>query len=211
MILIADQQEITRFALTELLGRMGYDARQIVVAGSVISIKEELGRHEGKDVVIMDYSTLNLTEEELLLLHLRYPNVQFLLFSEELSRGFLRRMVLPNRAFSVVLKGASLHEISEALAYTTKGRQYISTDAQSIIDMPEPETRSPLTETECDILRLMALGNESKDIAHERFLSVHTVMTHRKNIFRKLNVNNAQEAIRYALRAGIVNPVEYYI
>jgi DNA-binding CsgD family transcriptional regulator len=36
-------------------------------------------------------------------------------------------------------------------------------------------------------------------------------MTHRKNIFRKLGVNNAHEAIRHALRSGLVDVVEYYI
>ena len=36
-------------------------------------------------------------------------------------------------------------------------------------------------------------------------------MTHKKNIFRKLGVNNVYEATRYALRAGLVEMMEYYI
>lgn len=36
-------------------------------------------------------------------------------------------------------------------------------------------------------------------------------MTHKKNIFRKLEVNNVYEATRYALRAGLVEMMEYYI
>jgi DNA-binding CsgD family transcriptional regulator len=67
------------------------------------------------------------------------------------------------------------------------------------------------TVTEREILKLMALGKTTKEIAAERFLSVYTVMTHRKNIFRKLEVNNVHEATKYALRAGIVDVVEYYI
>lgn len=51
----------------------------------------------------------------------------------------------------------------------------------------------------------------TKEIAQKRVSSFHTVNTHRKNIFRKLNVNNAYEAVRYALRAGIVDAAEYYI
>ena len=70
---------------------------------------------------------------------------------------------------------------------------------------------SPLTVTEREILKLMALGKTTKEIAAERFLSVYTVMTHRKNIFRKLEVNNVHEATKDALRAGIVDVVEYYI
>ena len=41
--------------------------------------------------------------------------------------------------------------------------------------------------------------------------SFHTVNTHRKNIFRKLGVNNVHEAIRYAMRSGLVDAAEYYI
>ena len=55
------------------------------------------------------------------------------------------------------------------------------------------------------------LGMTTKEIAEKRFSSFHTVNTHRKNIFRKLNVNNVHEATKYALRAGLVDTAEYYI
>jgi DNA-binding CsgD family transcriptional regulator len=57
----------------------------------------------------------------------------------------------------------------------------------------------------------MALGKTTKEIASKRHVSVHTIMTHRKNIFRKIEVNNVHEATKYAMRAGIVDMAEYYI
>ena len=51
----------------------------------------------------------------------------------------------------------------------------------------------------------------TKEIATERFSSIHTITTHRKNIFRKLKVNTAHEVIKYALRAGWVDPSDFYI
>jgi len=51
----------------------------------------------------------------------------------------------------------------------------------------------------------------TKEIAYEKNLSFHTVNTHRKNIFRKLGVNNVHEAIKYAFRAGLIDIMEYYI
>ena len=107
-----------------------------------------------------------------------------------------------------------MHEVAACLDEDEQGRQYICMKAKSwlyekerdaVSDMPQ------LTMTEKEVLRSLTLGKTTKEIAAERFLSVYTVMTHRKNIFRKLNVNNAQEAIRYALRAGIVNVAEYCI
>ena len=50
-----------------------------------------------------------------------------------------------------------------------------------------------------------------KEIAAEKNLSFHTINSHRKNIFRKLGVNNVHEATKYAMRAGIVDLAEYYI
>ena len=68
-----------------------------------------------------------------------------------------------------------------------------------------------LTKTETEILKCIALGMTTKEIAEKRFSSFHTINTHRKNIFRKLGVNNAHEATKYALRAGLVDSAEYYI
>ena len=68
-----------------------------------------------------------------------------------------------------------------------------------------------ITKTETEILKDIALGMTTKEIAEKRFSSFHTVNTHRKNIFRKLGVNNVHEATKYALRAGLVDSAEYYI
>ena len=68
-----------------------------------------------------------------------------------------------------------------------------------------------LTETETEIVRAIAQGKTTKEIANERYSSIHTITTHRKNIFRKLGVNTAHEVIKYALRAGLVDSSEFYI
>jgi DNA-binding NarL/FixJ family response regulator len=68
-----------------------------------------------------------------------------------------------------------------------------------------------LTKTETEILKSIAMGLTTKEIAKERFSSFHTINTHRKNIFRKLGVNNIREATKYALRAGLIDAAEYYI
>ena len=73
----------------------------------------------------------------------------------------------------------------------------------------EPATN--LTSTEIEILRSIAQGKTTKEIAAERYSSIHTINTHRKNIFKKLKVNTAHEAVKYAFRAGLVDTSEFYI
>ena len=68
-----------------------------------------------------------------------------------------------------------------------------------------------LTPSEIEIVRLIADGLTTKEIAVRKNISFHTVMTHRKNIFRKLDVNNTSELIKYAMKANIIGDIEYYI
>ena len=60
-------------------------------------------------------------------------------------------------------------------------------------------------------LKLIARGRSVKEMASDRNSSIHTIITHKKNIFRKLDVNNIYEATKYALRAGLVEMIDYYI
>lgn len=68
-----------------------------------------------------------------------------------------------------------------------------------------------LTTTETEVVKLIAEGKTTKEIAAQKNISFHTVMTHRKNIFRKLGVNSSSELIMYAIRAGWIDNIEYYI
>ncbi len=62
-----------------------------------------------------------------------------------------------------------------------------------------------LTRRELEIIRLISGGFLSKEIAYKLNISIHTVNNHRKNIYAKLNVNNAVEAVNYVNAAGLLN------
>lgn len=65
-----------------------------------------------------------------------------------------------------------------------------------------------LTEREINVLKLVASGYTNKEIAEELFLSPHTVITHRKNITRKLGVYTVSGLTVYALINKLINPSE---
>ena len=164
--------------------------------------------------VVLDYTLFDCTLNQLLVLHERFPQVHFVLFSDQLEKDFIWRVLFAGPRFHVLMKDASLTEIRQCLASIEGNQQFISRKVQALLEEERKkgsEEVYPLTQTEKEILRSMALGRSTKEIAADRFLSVYTVATHRKNIFRKLKVNNAHEAIRYALRAGIVDTMEYCI
>jgi DNA-binding NarL/FixJ family response regulator len=97
------------------------------------------------------------------------------------------------------------------------GNRYICNTVSNIVlnkvvaKNTKKEKHKLLTVTETEILKEITLGKTTKEIATIRNVSIHTVMTHRKNIFRKIEVNSVYEATKYAMRAGIVELAEYYI
>lgn len=211
-LLLVDNRDITREGMKAIAARIGGFA-----AVREADTQRELTRQliETPDsVVVLDYTLLDTSAEYLLILRERFKDAHFILFSESLSEDFIRRMIFCGTSFSVVMKDAPIVEIEEGLRKAKQNVQYICTriawQLQHHEEKKEKQT-SPLTVAEREILKLMALGKTTKEIAAERFSSVYTVMTHRKNIFRKLEVNNVYEATKYALRAGIVDAVEYYI
>jgi DNA-binding CsgD family transcriptional regulator len=64
-----------------------------------------------------------------------------------------------------------------------------------------------LSDREKEILRLIADGHASKQIADRLFISVNTVNTHRQRIIEKLNVSNTAEAVRYAIELGLLRQI----
>lgn len=163
--------------------------------------------------VVLDYTLFDFTSfDELLIWQQRFQSVQWLLFSETLTNDFVRLVVASSPRFGLILKDAPLPQIRQALYDALHGEPYLYAPLVQMANEQRQEVeRAKLTKTEMEILRDIALGLTTKEIAEKRFSSFHTINTHRKNIFRKLNVNNIHEATKYALRAGMVDAAEYYI
>ena len=209
--ILADNQELTRFALQSLLSK---DEENIVYkASDKAGLVELLKQHESA-VVILDYTLFDFADEDqLLIIAERFNLSDWVLLSDDLSPQFLRRVVYSSHQFSIVFKDSPLSELRSALNAVERHTRYLSQRALEIIinQQQEEETPSVLTTTEIEIVRAIAQGKTTKEIAAERFSSIHTVTTHRKNIFRKLGINTAHEVIKYALRAGLVDSSEFYI
>ena len=210
--IIADNQELTRFALESLLQKEE-DENVVFRAYDRAGLVAQLKEHENA-VVLLDYTLFDFADEDqLLIIAERFSLSDWILISDELTPQFIRRVVYSSHQFSVVFKDGPLSEVREALNAVDRHTRYLSQRALETIitQQQEDETPSILTQTETEIVKAIALGKTTKEIAAERFSSIHTVTTHRKNIFRKLGINTAHEAVKYALRAGLIDPSEFYI
>ena len=209
--IIADNQELTQFALENLLRKD--EGNLFCHAYDKAGLVELLKEHESA-VVLLDYTLFDFSDEDqLLIIAERFGLSDWILISDELTPQFTRRVVYSSHQFSVVFKDGPLSEVREALNAVERHTRYLSQRALETIitQQQEEETPSILTTTEMEIVKAIAQGKTTKEIAAERFSSIHTVTTHRKNIFRKLGINTAHEAVKYALRAGLIDPSEFYI
>ena len=68
-----------------------------------------------------------------------------------------------------------------------------------------PAGESQLSEREKDVLRLLVRGHSNKEISVQLFISIHTVMSHRKNIVRKLNIRSVAGLTVYAMLNGLAS------
>ena len=210
--ILADNQELTRFALESLIR---HDETNVVYKASDKAGLVELLKQNEAATVLLDYTLFDFADEDqLLIVAERFALSEWILISDELTPQFLRRVIYSSHQFSIVFKDGPLSEVRETLQTVGRHQRYISQRALEVIinqQQVEEERPSILTETETEIVRAIAQGKSTKEIAAERFSSVHTITTHRKNIFRKLGVNTAHEVIKYALRAGLVDSSEFYI
>lgn len=211
-LIIADNQDITRAGMAYVLSKRENVSYQVAGNKSELIL---LLNDCPEAVVMLDYTLFDISSEsDLLNIGQRFPLAHLILWSEELSVDFIRNLVNASNGISVLMKDAKMSEIEQCLDYVLQGRRFLCQHATNMILAPISSFDKEavvLTKTETEILKEIALGITTREIAEKRFSSFHTVNTHRKNIFRKLGVNNVHEAIRYAMRSGLVDAAEYYI
>lgn len=213
-IILADNQGITRIGIEALINNYKKGLEFDLVSTKKMLITSLTSN--ANSIVVLDYSCFNFGGiDELLNVSARFPDAYWILFSEELSADFLNRIFFSSESFSVVLKSSDINEINLAIASAFHKERFICQRVvnQLLISNKTSKNKSDsiLTPTEKEILKEIASGKTTKEIASTRNLSFHTIITHRKNIFRKLEVNNVYEATKYAVRAGIVDVTDYYI
>ena len=214
-IIIADNQDISNAGWHYLL-KNHIEISEITDVTDKKELKILLNE-QPTSIVILDYTLFDFESvNEILILQTRFEHVDWILLSEELSEEFLRTLLYNTSTFSVLMKDSTKEEIGSAIKEVYKGSRFICNYVSNLLldnskNVKSLNARQILTITEQEILKEMALGKTTKEIAIHRNVSVHTIMSHRKNIFRKIEVNNVHEATKYAIRAGIVDMAEYYI
>jgi DNA-binding NarL/FixJ family response regulator len=117
-------------------------------------------------------------------------------------------------ASGYVLKSVADQDLVEACRAAMRGESFLYPGAMSVLVRNYRERlrrgeRVPaniLTPREDEVLKLIAEGSSSKEIAEALTISLKTVERHRSNILAKLGMRDRTELTRYAIRAGLIEP-----
>lgn len=163
------------------------------------------------DVLLMDMQMPGLSGVDLGKNILRqYPQIRIIAFSS-FDDSSLVKQILRAGAMGYVLKNADLQTITKAIHQVMKGEQFVDETIQKILlqETLSGQRRSvyevPITKREKEILKLIAEGLSSQEIAGKLFISVRTVETHRQNLNQKLDIRNTAGLIREAIRRGLTD------
>jgi len=143
----------------------------------------------------------------------RAPKVRVLMLSMYDNEQYLFQ-ALKAGASGYVLKSVADRDLVEACRATMRGEPFLYPGAVTALirdhlDRGRAGEEMPgdlLTPRESEILKLVAEGHSSREIAETLVISVKTVERHRANILEKLGMRDRVELTRYAIRRGLVEP-----
>jgi len=198
-ILLADDHTIFRKGIRKIIEEI----EGLTICGEAKDGLEllELLKTTQPDLIIMDISMPNLrgleaTEE----IKRLYPEIKILLLTMHKKKSFVQ-MGFKAGADGFLLKEDADSELYRAIESLKKGEKYVSPLLSTIIfdlTLTRPETET-LTRREREILKLLAEGKRSPEIANILFISLHTVRAHRYNLMKKLKLRNVADLVRYAI------------
>ena len=144
-----------------------------------------------------------------------FPDLKLLVITNSVTRKELHEFNTIG-INNIILKTEGKEEIIEALNAAVDGKKHYSNELLDLLFESDEkkslsEETGQLTNSELEIVRLIADGLTTKEIAARKFISFHTVISHRKNIFRKLGVTSVSELIMYSIKSGWINTIEYNI
>ena len=137
------------------------------------------------------------------------PALKVLVLSMHADAEFVSRAVREG-ADGYLLKDSAVTDLVAAIQAVREGRAYHSPQVQrQLTDLlrggtPDAGGIASLTEREREVLRRIAEGSSTKEIAASLDISARTVETHRANLMRKLDVRSVAQLVRLAIREGLI-------
>ncbi len=210
-VLIVDDHAILRDGISALLAL----AADMDVIGEAENGREALDRVRqlAPDVVLMDIAMPSMDGlEATRRIHKEFPQMKILTLTQYDDREHLLSL-LEAGAEGFISKTAASSELASAIRSVYRGDSFLSPSVaklllkhyrQGAMAGKGQDPYDQLTDREREVLKLLAEGNTSQQIAETLVISPKTVEGHRTNLMAKLDIHNRTDLVKYALRKGII-------
>jgi DNA-binding NarL/FixJ family response regulator len=207
-VLLADDHPVVRNGLRELLG--GEPDFRVVAEVEDGAQAVERALADDIDLAILDVTMPRMTGLQAAReLASRKPELRVLMLSMHEDEQFLFE-ALRAGASGYVLKTAADRDLVNACRATMRGETFLYAGAVAALVREHLErdagSLDPLTPREVEVVKLVAEGHTSDEIAGMLFISRKTVDRHRANILEKLGMRDRVDLTRYAIRRGLISP-----
>jgi DNA-binding NarL/FixJ family response regulator len=206
-ILLADDHALVRRGVRLILDQEP-DLQVIAEAGDGAEAVDRARTHD-LDLAVLDITMPRLTG----LLAAVRPGLRILMLTVHDNAQYFFQ-ALKAGACGYVLKSVADRDLVAACRAAMRDEPFLYPGAvtaliRTYLDRTHHAEEAPdriLTPREEEVLKLVAEGHSSKEIAELLFISVKTVQRHRANLLHKLGLRDRLELTRYAIRAGLIEP-----
>ena len=207
-VLLADDHALVRAGIRSLLR----DIEGIEVVGEAADGAEALaiaGR-ERPDAVLLDIAMKGMSGlETAARFRELHPGVKVLILSMHASEEYVLQ-ALHAGVVGYLIKDSATAELELALRSVVRGETYLSPAiSRQVVEgyvQRVGAAEDPLTPRQREVLKRMAEGRSTKEIAFDLGLSVKTIETHRAQIMERLGIRDVAGLVRYAMRTRLVPP-----
>lgn len=202
-VMIVDDHPMVVEGMKAILQHISYVSLTATASNAIEAIAAL--RRTPVDVAFIDINLPEISGIELTLkIKKEFPAVQILALSTFKEPSVVAQM-LQNGAIGYLIKSASPEEMEAALLNAWEGKKYLSPEleANRLTKQIIP-TIPVISSREMEVLKLIADGLTSPQIATKLFISLHTVDTHRKNLLSKFEVNNTAGLIKMAAKFNMI-------
>ncbi len=198
-VVLADDHAMFREGVKKIFERM----EDVTVSGEASDGLEllELLKTTCPDMVVLDISMPNLRGLEAIReIKRTYPKTKVLVLTMHKKKEFVRQ-ALRDGADGFLLKEDAGGELIRAVQTIRSGGTHLSTLLGGILWSLalEKDQKEILTVREKEVLKLLAEGKKTNEIAAALYISPYTVRRHRSNIMEKLNIKSLADLVKYAL------------
>ncbi|HET8859622.1 response regulator transcription factor [Marivirga sp.] len=200
-ITLADDHQIILDGLTEVLK----NHEELEMMGTFPNGKELLDfvRENAVDVAVMD---INMPELDGIscakILKREFPHIKIIVLTMYAQKSFIDEIIKIG-IDGCLLKNNSGKELYQAILRVHSGKFYYD-KIKDFVSEKDEIAAYKLGAREIEVIKLLAKGLGTNEIAEALFISKHTVSTHRKNILNKTGVNNTTQLIQYAHDNNII-------